>query len=914
MTPDFGGQRAEISRRTLLKTGAGSLLLTVLAIPDIAIPATHELQELAGQAKRRIDGLAKVTGQKVYARDFNARDMAGWPSQQKFAMFMRATTTEHAFRELDLSDLRKDELPERIVYGDQMHKTQRAPLIMGRRDLLLDSRDDFDQPKGMLYDLVVKRGHAPDFLGQAVALLIFASKPAYDSARKKMQFRDSDFQVYDSAPAPQPDAVTYSPTTRFVRYDADGQAFSYAQNPDDYDELEPVFADAIDLYLDENPQLIRHDYTSDMRTMDPMFMEPESGIAWYERDNRNLHLVLGTQSPDGDVLGISQMYGSTDSPLPLSNITLTPCYPGGGFGGRDSSPFSLMLALAAAYGDGAPVRLSYDRFEQFRVGLKRHACALSGMLAVDADQKIRVNKMQLEFDGGGRKNLSPYVAQLAALCSSGAYDVPMADVAAKAVHSINIPGGSQRGFGGPQAYFAIETALDDIAAQMGWDPIALRLNNIVDQGDRTVSGGAINQSLRLKEMLQHAQTNPVWADRAAIKADYAARGLTYGTGLAMSMQAYGTSGDGVVAAVSMDRDGVIRVASDAVDMGNGSATTLSVVVGPYLGRNADSIEMGGYTLFTQTGLSDEKGGSWSDPGWTAKGVGSSSACLTALHQVHVVQQAARALFLLAILPQAAEIWGLDSLEEDQTKWVDGQLTYLPGGKPPLPQADLAEANFTRGGTSSVLAHGFYQGSWTSADFPINGTLTRLELDGLAVTSALGFGPTPVRRRNTVAPAGNPRDGRYVWAPAVNLIGLTVDKTSGRVQIENAVTVLNAGKVHVPELVSGQAQGGLAMAIGYTLSEDLPPGMDGPASGNWNLNRYHVPHFADVPLNQSYSAGRRSQQLVLLPADGETTGRGIAESVMVSVAPAISNALRDALGVRFQSLPITPAKIKAEINP
>lgn len=895
----------KISRRSFLQTSAGVVAVTILPVSSICGTGAGAI---SGQPSQRIDGRAKVTGQKVFARDFSAQDM-GWAGQQWYALYARAITTSQVFSGLNLSNLPVGSAPKRVVYGDDLSELQRAPLVTGKRDLHLDSSTHFDRPGSYIYDLIVQRGNAADFLGQAVALMLFDSREAYLAAKSAMQFRDAGFQSY-GASVPPPAPKVFQPETHYVRYDKDEFSFSYAQETaETYSNNITFFEDRVEGYLRAHPELIRHNFSADMQAMDPMFMEPEAGLVWDDEASGKLRLVLGTQSPDGDIRDIASMYDAPDAPLRFSGIELTSCYPGGGFGGRDSSPFSLMLALCAPFAEGNPVRLSYDRFEQFRVGLKRHACELNGMIAVSPDQKIMVNQMDYTFDGGGRKNLSPYVAQLAALCSSGSYEIPMADVQAKAVHSTNISGGSQRGFGGPQAYFAVETALDEIASQQGWDPIDFRLKNIVVEGGRTVSGGLVGQPLRLEEMLELARKHPVWADRAAIKAAYAAKGQNYGTGIAMSMQAYGTSGDGVVASVFINAQGEITVASDAVDMGNGSATTLAAVVGEYLGRNAESIEMGGYTLFPDTGLNTTKGGSWDDPHWTAKGVGSSSACLTGLHQVHVVQQAAKALFLLTLLPQAQNAWALDNLKMDQTAWVDGSLIYLPGGKLPLAQADLAAWNFANMGASSVLAHGFFQGSWASGEYDFVTGTERLEIDGLSFTSSLGGGPTMILRRNTIAPQGNPRDGRYVWAPAVNLIGLVVDKSSGRVQVENAVTVLNAGKILVEPLVSGQAQGGLAMAIGYTLLEDMPPGMDGPADGMWNLNRYHVPRYGDVPLNNGYTAGERNQELILLPPNGETAGRGIAEAVMVSIAPAISNALKDATGVRFTSLPITAAKVR-----
>lgn len=895
-----------LTRRSFLQHTTGAIAISIIPVAGWGQTGGN-----AGMASQRIDGLAKVTGQKVYARDFNAADM-GWAGPEWFALFARATSTSQPFEGFDLAALPAEATPTKIVYGDQLSATARSPFILTTRDLHLDQSGGFDKPGSYLYDLVVERGNAPDYFGQAVALLLFDSHTGFNAAKKAMQFNDAAFQIYGS-PVPPPAPKVFSPTINYVRYDQNGENFSYAQvDQTTFDAEAPTYEAKIDAYLNANPDLIRHDFSADMRAMDPMFMEPEAGLVWHDVSTNTLHLVLGTQSPDGDVRDIASMYDSPNAPLTLSAIELKSCYPGGGFGGRDSSPFSLMLALCAPYSEGNPVRLAYDRFEQFRVGLKRHACTLSGMIAVTPDQHIMVNKFGYEFDGGGRKNLSPYVAQLAALCSNGCYDIPMSNVKAEAVHSTNISAGSQRGFGGPQAYFAVETAIDEIAARQGWDPVVFRLNNLVADGGRTVSGGEINQSLRLQEMLALASGHPVWADRTNIKATYAAKGLAYGTGLAMSMQAYGTSGDGAVASVSLAPDGSISVASDAVDMGNGSATTLATVAGHILGRNASRIEMGGYALFPDTGLSDKEGGAWDDPKWTAKGVGSSSACLTGLHQVHVVQQAAHALFMMTMLPQAQNAWGLSNLTPEQTEWVNGALSYLPGGKPPLAQPDLAAWNSMNQGVSAVLAHGFYQGSWASGVYDIFGP-QRLEVDGLSFKSSLGGGWTMIPRQNTTPPKGNPRDSRYVWAPAVNLIGLTVDKISGRVQVENAVTVLNAGKIHVPQLVSGQAQGGLAMALGWALLEDMPPGMDGPANGTWNLNKYRVPRYADLPLNEGYRAGMRNQELVLLPPEGEISGRGIAESVMVSVAPAISNALKDATGVRFTSLPITAGKILQGIS-
>ncbi|MGY9046159.1 hypothetical protein P775_09095 [Puniceibacterium antarcticum] len=927
---------ARFTRRKFLKATGGAVACTVMSIPGLgraARPGAADIgtnaSSVPGVASQRIDGMAKVMGEKVYARDFNARDMPGWPQQQWHAMYLRALTTEQAFEGLDLGTLAPQARPTRVVLGNELSGTLRAPKLLFNRDLMLQERiaqerarapraksegsvGSFDLPSDMTFDLIVLPGNVPNYLGQAVALLLFDNLAGFRAAKLAIEFNDAAYQVYGSGKEDGPPlGSAFSPQTTYVKY---GDDFSYAKaDPDTYMDQVPAYQDKIRTTLASDPALIRQPFQTDMQAMDPMFMEPEAGLVWIETDTGTMNIVLGTQSPDGDISNILSMYDSADAPIHLKAVNLTSCYPGGGFGGRDGSPFSLMLALAGTYSNGSPVRLAYDRFEQFRVGLKRHGAKLSGELAADSNMKLQAVQMTLTFDGGGERNLSPYVASLGALCAGGSYAIPMADIYAEALHTENVTGGSQRGFGGPQAFFAFETALDDLAAARGWDPAELRAANLLEEGGTTVVGGPVEQSLRLGEMLKFAQRQPLWNDRDAIRQDYAARGLIYGTGIAISLQAYGTSGDGMVASVLLERDGSLTVQSDAVDMGNGSATTLGVTIGPILGANAARVDMGCYTLFDQTGLTtqDPDGVRWANPNWTAKSVGSSSACLTGLHQVHTVQQTANALFQGSILAAAAQIWGVASLPPSDVVWRDGTLGRRSVGGGELSLQTLADEIYASGLPNGALGHAYFQNSWAAADFPTPGGLLPLQLDGLSFYQPSGGNPVQVPRQGTVGPdKASSRYARYVWAPCINVVGLTVNTSTGAVQIENVLSVLNAGHIHVPQLVSGQSQGGVAMAISYTLLEDMPTGMAGPADGMWNLNRYHVARAQDVPVLDGYEPGQRGQQLFTLePSQGSApVGRGIAEAVMCSIPPAISNALRDATGKRFTSLPITPAKI------
>ncbi len=917
---------SSMTRRSFIKTVAGAAF-TVNVIPAMALLAAETDAIVSmdnqgwsagpGKARYRIDGLAKVTGERIYASDFRASVMPGWPKSEQPVMIVRATDMERLFTGLRLALLPAGAQPKNVLYGDVITDTIVRPNDL-ERDVELDRREEvlrgqIGLPSDIRWPFIVPRGARANFYGQPVAFLIFASRAAFRAANKIVQFNPA-FQIYEGAAPPQPNDLI-EPLTNFVRVagPAGGEdVFSYARNgwDADYTENADKFRWLIDREI-ESGKWKTYSTKCTMQAMDPMFMEPESGLAWYDARTLTLNLVVGTQSPEHDVSSTLAMFAGPNSPVAVKTVNLVACYPGGGFGGRDKSVFTLNLAIAAVYGDGKPVRLAYNRFEQFQAGLKRHACDLTEKLAVDDQGNIQALSIHMAFDGGGRKNLSPYVAQLAGLCAGGSYDIPNAAISSEAKYSTNVSGGSQRGFGGPQAFFAIEILLDEAARDLGQTPFDLRRRNIIGDGGKTVAGGPVKEKLRLDEILNRAEKHPVWQDRKMERELWLEQGLLYGVGYAMSMEAYGTSGDGLVGYVEIDKAGNLAVRTDAVDMGNGSATTLAVSTAGALGGNAVSIEMGDPNLFDQLQMKvGSKTGDWSDPDWTKKDVASSSACMTAFHQVHAVEQASQVLFDTAILPAARRLWGAPDISAKNTRWVEGSLTAFGWTRdlPALPIKRLAENIYDSNGVGASLVHAYFQEIWVEADYEVYaGTTIRWAIDGVALYKVGSPLPERVRRTNGSYPSEvSAHYNRTTFAPCGNLIGLTVDGNSGEVVVRKSVSILSAGRIITEGLVSGQSQGGVAMAIGYTLMEDMPPGPDGPAGGDWNLNRYHVPLARDVAL--------RDQELITLPPlEGDRTAKGIGEAVMCSIAPAISNALYDATGRRFRDLPITAAKIREALK-
>src|ERR1700729_1114157 len=143
----------------------------------------------------RIDGVAKVTGAKLYASDFRAADMPGWPLQTSHALLLRAADATHVYAGLDLSPLSGALKPVAIVTAEDVAR-------MGAR-----------VPAFYAGDLFCPVGKTPLYLGQPIALLIFEDFDAFDQAR--LALRDHTFAKFgeETGPVEMPNYAAF----RFTR-------------------------------------------------------------------------------------------------------------------------------------------------------------------------------------------------------------------------------------------------------------------------------------------------------------------------------------------------------------------------------------------------------------------------------------------------------------------------------------------------------------------------------------------------------------------------------------------------------------------------------------------------------------------------------------------------------------------------
>nr|WP_315235776.1 molybdopterin cofactor-binding domain-containing protein [uncultured Albidiferax sp.] len=891
-----------LSRRTFIQAAGATGLCVVFNRLSVNAAQSAVAQDARaqpawgdtpGKARFRIDGVAKVTGQKIYARDFRARDMPGWPAQEQLAMVLRATVVDRLFEGLDLSMLPAQSQPTRVV-------TQ-VDLEQDHVILPYASTPPQAWPSGLL----VAAGQRPIFFGQPLALLLFRDFESWRQAKRLLQFNPQVVRYGAQATIP---VVTqgYDPTTQLTRVAEagfsqvqSGRSNPFAHPPNKVDLEARQLRDKIDASF-KRPGIRSFEGRYSTQVLDPLFMEPEAGLAW--RNGSSLQLVLGTQATNGDLSTTLGLFADPACPIKIDTVVLNSCYPGGGFGGRDTSTFPPLLALAAAYADG-PVRIAQDRYEQFQSGLKQLDSTMRQRIAVTEDGYFVAFQSQQDLRSGGNNNYSQFVAELAAYCGVGGYNIGQAAVDARAVPTSGVIAGSMRGFGGPQASFAVESLVDEVAAGLMIDPIRLRERNVLRQGDRTVTGAPLEQPMQLAEICRLARQHPLWQQRHQHKP---AAGLLYGVGFALANQAYGTGTDGVMAEVSIAQDGQLTVRSNCVDMGNGSATTLAISTAKYAGANAKLADMGEAAYFVAPlGFTNtQTAPDWNDPRWTASFAMSSSACLTAFHQVHVAEQASRVLFETGLLPAAAQLWGVSpDAVRGHTQWRDNHLTAP--GLPALDRLQLARQLYALGLPAAAMAHAVYQGQWVVADYQVGPWRASLPLDGLSTRLANRTDWRRHDRANTGAP---PADaslyGRSLFAPSGALAAVQVERSTGKVKVLQIESFLDAGRVLQPDLLQGQSQGGVVMGIGYALLENIPLLGEGGGNGRWNLDNYHVALASDVPLHKL--------GLTILPSQ-ESTAKGIAEAVLCPIAPAIANAVAHATGKRFRELPITPEKVRKALH-
>lgn len=525
---------------------------------------------------------------------------------------------------------------------------------------------------------------------------------------------------------------------------------------------------------------------------------------------------------------------------------------GGSFGAKnyDAGLIGSRAALAA-YLTKKPVKMVFTREESIIEGTKRHPYICTYKVGVTKDGHITAMEIDLLGDGGAYLSKSHPVATRTLIESTGPYIMPNVKTSVTLAFTNNTYSDAMRGFGSPQVDFASEVLMDEIACELGMDPLLFKRLNHLKEND--VSGvGQVMTDVSLDKCLAEAEKASNWKARREELAAERKKGGNKVKGIGLALihrgEAFGAAGQGIDTAevqLLINNDGGITILSSMADVGMGGHTMMVNVIMETLGVKRDRIVMAP----VDTQYVPNSGPSSATRGTMVVG----NAARLAAEEVRDK--------LGAI---AAEVLGV--LKEELV--FKNEQIYAPGkDDEKVSYMDMINEIFARGQTPS--GRGWYV------------------VSGLEWDRAKGYG-----------------DAYLSYAYGAAVAEVEVDLLTGQVSVDRFVAVHDVGHAFDKAEVIGQINGGVSMAVGFALFEDVDS-KNGIIKST-NFDKYLIPTALDMPDMDSI--------VVEVPTKtGPYGARGLGEPSACTAGPAIVNAIYDATGIRIRELPASLEKMMTELR-
>jgi xanthine dehydrogenase molybdenum-binding subunit len=295
------------------------------------------------------------------------------------------------------------------------------------------------------------------------------------------------------------------------------------------------------------------DRVFETQRVEHMFLEPEASLAVPDCKG-GLTVYSAGQGMFDDRRQIAKVLG-----LPLERVTVELVSNGGAFGAKEDMSVQAQAALAAQVCE-APVKVVLTREQSFRLHPKRHPIRMHYRVGCDARGKLTAVYARMIGDTGAYASVGAKVLERCAGHAAGPYRVASADVEALAVYTNNPPCGAMRGFGVNQAAFAIEGCLDELAAMVGIDGWEMRRRNILQPGDRFLTGQRMDKPFGLEKTLLAVKD----AYKSARYAGIACGIKNVGIGNGLPDQGKAT--------LTVEADGKVHIRTGFTEMGQGLFT------------------------------------------------------------------------------------------------------------------------------------------------------------------------------------------------------------------------------------------------------------------------------------------------------------------------------------------------------
>ena len=563
-------------------------------------------------------------------------------------------------------------------------------------------------------------------------------------------------------------------------------------------------------------------------------VEPHTTLAYTDEDDRQV-LITSTQVPNHTRRQLAHLFD-----IPIQDIRVTKPRVGGGFGGKQAmviEPIPLALSLAT----DRPVIYEATRKEEFYALRSRHPMKVRARSAVTDDGSIEALELYALSNTGAYGSHGMTVAGNVGAKPLPLYSkVPNVSFEADIVNT-NVPQtGAMRGYGAPQGTLALEGHLDEVARDLDLDPIELRQEHYMEEGDLDEIAGMMGgegaerriRSCGLDDCIERGKEAIGWGEIEQPADDHRHRAV----GMALSAQGTGVAGDELGAAqIMMNEDGSFHLQVGGVDIGTGADTAFVQIAAEVLGCDETAI-------IPKTSDTDN----------TPFDYGAYASSTTYISGRAVKKAAEDA-------KESILEWASRMLDEpvDALETVDGTVRSTETGD----SVTLEEIGYESVYGDETREHILGKGSFSTEE-----------------------SPPPF---------------------AAQFADVTVDETTGEFEVNKLAVAVDCGVAINPGMAEGQVEGANHMGYELAVNEGITFDENGEIEVT-SFEEYEFPTATDSPPIES-----------ILVETHEPTGpfgaKSVAEVPTNTVPPALSNAIREAVGVRITEMPITAEKIRAKLS-
>lgn len=574
------------------------------------------------------------------------------------------------------------------------------------------------------------------------------------------------------------------------------------------------------------------------------FSTPREEHAWIEVDGAistyDENGCLTVYAPNQDPFGDhAQLVDILELKPEEIRVVHTPC--GGAFGGKLELTTHALVAIATMK-TGRAAKMSLNRKDSIRTHSKRHPFEMKYKIGLAKDGRILGLQARNYSDGGPYLSWSHRVIEQSVAWGCGPYFIPSLDMEGVVVYTNNPVSGAMRGFGANAPTFAMESILDMAAKKLGIDPITIREINGLEHKMLMPTGQTLasNQGINYKETLKMLRKD-MEENLLPMKKEDEYIGVGIASGWRHIGGGMGNS-DTTGAALELMKDGKISFRISCVEMGQGSLTSLAQIA-----SEASGIALDDYDIIAGDTSKVPYGGH----------VSASRGVFLWGQPTKLVGEKFKDL----LLEKARELLGLEKRDIDIE---DSKVILQKTGECLLTLKELAEKvgekleivdDYTMPKTHPLRFDTNEKGEINQEDYRVHYTAS------------------------------------YTTTAAV----VKVNPETGKVKVLHVTSITDAGKIINPEAASTQIEGCIIMGTGYALINNFK--VEEGVIITDTLGKCKVPRFNDIPDTMEILFAEEEDP------SGPYGAKGLAEIGVLSVPPAICNAIADAIGARVQHLPV-----------